>query len=253
MEYAAGAHHYDFDLDGPLFHDGIVTVTDCGNVVGDDADAGAIWDRGVEVIRPLVEHRVTPLVMGGLDAIPPIVAEPFAGVGEPLHVLHVDAHLDFRDEVGGERRGYSSPIRRIREMPHVGEIVQVGLRAVGSGRPSDVRDAIDAGNVLIKAEDLHAHGVATVVEHLERIGGRWLVTIDCDGLDPTIAPGVGWPEPGGLTFPQIATIVRALARRSSIAALVVTEFQPERDIAGMTALTVSRLFLNAIGLQRRPE
>ncbi|HSL12521.1 MAG TPA: arginase family protein [Actinomycetota bacterium] len=251
MEYASAAHHHDFDLDGPLFHDGHVTVTDCGNVVGDDTDPGAIWDRAIDVVRPLVERGVTPLVMGGLDAIPPIVAEPFAAAAEPLHVLHVDAHLDFRDEVGGERRGYSSPIRRIREMRHVGEIVQVGLRAVGSGRPSDVRDAIGSGNVLVKADEVHAFGVASVVDRLQRIGGRWMVTIDCDGLDPSIAPGVGWPEPGGLTFPQISTIVRALARRSSIAALVVTEYQPDRDIAGITALTVARLFLNTIGLQRR--
>jgi agmatinase len=165
-------------------------------------------------------------------------------------VLHVDAHVDFRDEVDGQRRGYSSPIRRIREMPHIGEIVQVGLRSVGSGRPSDVQDAVDAGNVLFTAAEIHLQGIAPVLERLDAVDGRWLVTIDCDGLDPTIAPAVGWPEPGGLTFTQIATIVRALARASRIAALDITEFQPDRDIAGMTSLTISRLLLNTIGLQR---
>jgi agmatinase len=250
QEYASVSHHYDFDLGGPLFRDGIVTVTDCGDVVGDDSDPDAIWERAVEAIRPLVEHGVVPLVLGGLDAIPPMVAQPFDATGERLNVLHVDAHVDFRDEVEGERRGYSSPIRRIREMPHVGEIVQIGLRSVGSGRPSDVRDALEAGNVLVTAADIHQHGVEPVLERLDAIDGRWLVTIDCDGLDPTIAPGVGWPEPGGLTFPHIATIVRALSRSSRVAAVDVTEFQPHRDIAGMTALTVSRLLLNLIGLQR---
>ena len=252
QRYAEAAHHHDFDLDGPLFRDGEVTVTDCGNVVGDDRNPDAIWDRGIEVVRPLVERGVVPLVLGGLDAIPPIVAQPFEVTSGPLHVLHVDAHLDFRDEVDGQRRGYSSPIRRIREMPHCGEIVQVGLRAVGSGRPSDVADALEAGNVLVKAEDVHRNGIGPVIERMDAIGGRWLVTIDCDGLDPSIAPGVGWPEPGGLTFPQIAGLVRSLARRSAIAAFVVTEFQPDRDIAGTTALSVARLLLNTIGLQRPP-
>jgi agmatinase len=89
-----------------------------------------------------------------------------------------------------------------------------------------------------------------VLERLDTADGRWLVTIDCDGLDPSIAPGIGWPEPGGLTFTQIASIVRSLARSSRIAAFAVTEFQPDRDIAGTTALTISRLLLNTIGLQR---
>lgn len=252
QEYASGAHHHDFDLGGPLFVDGIVTVTDCGDVVGDDADPDGIYERAVDALRPLVERGVVPLVLGGLDAIPPMVAQPFDATGERLNVVHVDAHLDFRDEVDGQRRGYSSPIRRIREMAHIGQIVQVGLRSVGSGRPSDVQDALEAGNVLVTAAEVHEHGVGPVLERLAAVDGRWLVTIDCDGLDPSIAPGVGWPEPGGLTFMQIASIVRSLARASKIAALDVTEFQPDRDIAGTTALTISRLLLNTIGLQRPP-
>ena len=251
QEYASISHHYDFDLGGPLFVDGVVTVTDCGNVVGDDAAPDAIWERAIEALRPLVERGVVPLVLGGLDAIPPIVAQPFDATGERINVLHVDAHLDFRDEVDGQRRGYSSPIRRIREMSHIGEIVQVGLRSVGSARPGDVQDAVDAGNVLVTAAEVHERGVGPVLDRLDGVEGRWLVTIDCDGLDPSIAPGVGWPEPGGLTFTQIASIVRWLARSSRVAAFDVTEFQPDRDIAGATALTISRLLLNTIGLQRR--
>jgi len=97
---------------------------------------------------------------------------------------------------------------------------------------------------------VHERGVGSVVERLtgER---RWVITIDCDGLDPTIAPGVGWPEPGGLTYPQIATLVRTLARRGQVAAIVVTEFQPARDIADTTARTIVRLLLQVIGLQGR--
>jgi agmatinase len=242
MEYGLAAHHHDFDLEGPLFADGVPTVT----------DPDAIWDRSVGVLRPLVAAGRVPLVLGGLDAIPPIVAQAFDGDPGPLNVLHVDAHIDFRDEVGGVRRGYSSPIRRIREMPHVGSVVQVGLRAVGSGRPDDVRDALAAGNVLVTAWELHEQGIGPLIQRLDETDGRWLVTIDCDGLDPSIAPGVGWPEPGGLTYPQVAGIVRALARRQAIAAMAVTEFQPARDQAQRTAQTIARLLINVIGLQRAP-
>ena len=246
MEYGVLSHHHDFDWGGPLFPDGIPTVTDCGDVTGDPADSDAIWNRGLDVVRALVDRGVTPLVLGGLDAIPPIVVGAFA---EPLHVLHVDAHIDFRQEVGGVTRGYSSPIRRIRELPHVDRVVQVGLRAVGSGRPSDVADAVAAGNELVTAWEVHERGIGAVVDRLAG-EGRWVITIDCDGLDPTVAPAVGWPEPGGLTYPQIATLVRALARDGRVAALVLTEFQPDLDPAGMTARTIVRLILQVIGLQR---
>lgn len=247
MEYGLLHLHHDFDWGGPLFPGGVSTVTDCGDVMGDLDDPEAIWDRGLDVVRALAARRVTPLVLGGLDAIPPIVVGAFE---ERLHVLHVDAHLDFREEVGGQRRGYSSPIRRIRELAHVDRIVQVGLRGVGSARPSDVDDARAAGNELVTAQEIHEQGIGTVVDRLAG-DGRWIVTIDCDGLDPTIAPAVGWPEPGGLTYPQIAALVRTLSGRDQVAGLVLTEFQPDLDIGGMTARTIVRLLLQVIGLQRR--
>jgi agmatinase len=245
MTYREMAHHYNFDWGGPLEDP---DVTDCGDVVGDDADPDGIWERGLEVTRALVAAGVTPLVLGGLDAIPPIVVGAF---DEPLHVLHVDSHLDFRQEVGGQPRGYSSPIRRIREMRNVERIVQVGLRGMGSARPSDVEDALARGNELVTAREVHDRGVGGAV--LDRLTDdrRWVVTIDCDGLDPTIAPAVGWPEPGGLTYPQMSAIVRWLAERNKVAALVVTEFQPDLDIGGITAMHIVRLLLLVLGLQER--
>ena len=244
MTYREMSHHYHFDWGGPL---GDPDVTDCGDVIGDADDADGIWGRGLDVTRALAERGVTPLVLGGLDAIPPIVV---GGFTEPLHVLHVDSHLDFREEVGGQTRGYSSPIRRIREMPHVERVVQIGLRGVGSARPSDVEEAVAAGNELVTAREIHEQGVASVVDRLGG-DGRWVVTIDCDGLDPTIAPAVGWPEPGGLTYPQISAIVRSLAERDRVAALVVTEFQPDLDIGGITAMHIVRVLMLVLGLQRR--
>jgi agmatinase len=244
MAFRGLSHHYNFDWGGPL---GDPDVSDCGDVVGDEADPDGIWDRGLEVSRALAGRGVTPLVLGGLDAIPPIVVGAFE---EPLHVLHVDSHLDFRQEIGGQTRGYSSPIRRIREMPHVERIVQVGLRGMGSARPSDVDEAVTAGNELVTAREIHERGIATVVDRLSD-DRRWVITIDCDGLDPTIAPGVGWPEPGGLTYPQISRIVRWLAERDRIAAFVVTEFQPDLDIGGITAMHVVRLLVLVLGLQHR--
>jgi agmatinase len=247
MEYRALSHHHHFDWGGPLYPGGEPTVTDVGNVVGDPDEPDGIWDRGLDVTRALVARGVTPLVLGGLDAIPPIVV---GGFDEPLHVLHVDSHLDFREEVNGVRRGYSSPIRRIRELPNVERIVQIGLRGMGSARPSDVEEAVASGNELVTAREIHERGIGTVLERLSD-DRRWVITIDCDGLDPTIAPAVGWPEPGGLTYPQMSAVVRWLAERDRVAAIDVTEFQSDLDQAGITAMHIVRLLLLVVGLQRR--
>lgn len=245
--YALNWSHFDFDTGAALFVDGAPTVTDCGNVETDVRNPDAVWDAGVEKLKPLTRAGRVPLVVGGLDSIPPIVVEAFDGLGT-YNVLHIDAHLDFREEVNGVTRGYSSPIRRIREYDFIDDVVQVGLRSMGSARPSDVNDAIAAGNRLISAWELHDTGAQAVLESLST-DNKWIITIDCDGLDPTIAPGVGWPEPGGLTYVQIATLVRGLARQGVVAAVVFTEFQPHLDVRGATAKTIARLFLNVMGLQ----
>ena len=88
------------------------------------------------------ELRERPLVVGGDDSIPPMVVGAYRDF-KRIHLLHIDAHIDFRDEVRGVRDGYSSPIRRIREMPWIDRIVQVGMRGPGSARPQDVADARD--------------------------------------------------------------------------------------------------------------
>ena len=91
-----------------------------------------------------------PILLGGDDS----VAEPFvAGWRDhgPVTVVQLDAHLDFRDEVDGESHGYSSPMRRASEMSWVRRIVHIGQRSVGSARPADVQDSVEAGNVIVRA------------------------------------------------------------------------------------------------------
>jgi agmatinase len=200
-------------------------------------------------MRTVLEAGAFPLVVGGDDSIPIPVFAAFEGRG-PVNVLHVDAHLDFRHERGGVTHGYSSVIRRIREMSHTGRIVQVGLRGVGSARAQEVGDALAAGNVLIRADDVHEHGPDLVIGQLPD-DAPWWVTIDLDGLDPSIAPGVGWPQPGGLTFWQIATILRSLAGEGRMIGIDLVEHAPAFDVRQLTLLTMTRLLLNVIGFASR--
>ena len=248
--YALNWGHYDFDFGEALFPDGRATVTDCGEVPTDIRNPDAIWQDGIDFLTALVSRGAVPLVVGGFDSIPPIVGGAFAS--EMVNVLHIDSHLDFRHERYGVTRGYSSPIRRLREYPWVKDIVQVGMRGAGSARPEDVEDARTSGNRIVTAWELHDAGARSVLESLTS-DGRWVITIDCDGLDTSIAPGIGAREPGGLTFHEARTLVAGLARQNKVAALVFTEYQPALDIQAMTAHTIVRLMINVVGAQRSPE
>lgn len=253
--YAAVLGHHDFDLGGPLVPAGLeATFVDCGDVVPGAAAAGleARLAAASAVIREVVASGAAPLVVAGDHSAPPVVVRGLPD-DRPLDILHVDAHLDFRDEVAGLRDGYSSPIRRLRELPWVRTIVQVGLRDVGSAREEDVLAARAAGNVLVRAEEVHERGAELLDELAGHFapGGRVYVTIDVDGLDPSCAPGTLWPAPGGLWFWQLARLVRAVASRCELAGMDVCEFVPARDPQGHTALAAARLLMIAAGAALR--
>jgi agmatinase len=250
QECQAEAHHYDFDLDGPLMPSGSPPdLIDYGDIVADPRDLEGSKRFATRVIQTALEGGALPFVIGGDHSITPIVVRAYADLGV-LNLLHIDAHLDFRDDVGGVTDGYSSPIRRVRELPFVGRIVQVGMRGVGSARPQEVRDAARAGNIVIKAIQVHEQGVQTVVNQLTG-DAPWYVSIDVDGLDPSIAPGTGYPVPDGLTYREAAGIIRAIAERGLLAGIDVTEIHPAIDLRGLTAITILRLLALAMGVSVR--
>lgn len=244
--YEGCAAHYDFDLGGPLIPDDAEGLfVDCGDVPGDPRDLAGNAQRATAVVRTLAAAGVIPLVVGGDHAIPPLVVRGLSDA-EPLDVLHIDAHLDFRDEVDGVKDGFSSPLRRLRDLPWVRHVVQVGLRDVGSARPGDVEAAVAAGNVLVPAEEVHRDGVDRII-NMFPADGRVYITVDIDGLDPSCAPGTLWPAPGGLFFWQTARLVRGVASRGRLAGMDVCEFAPSLDPQGHTALVIVRLLMLALG------
>jgi len=117
----------------------------------------------------------------------------FEGRGK-FAILQIDAHIDWRDEVQGLTLGLSSPMRRASEMAWIDRIVQVGVRGAGSARVSDYKDALAAGVTFVTARDVARFGVAAAIEAIPR-GAELIVTLDCDGLDPSVIPAVIGPPP----------------------------------------------------------
>ena len=242
--YNASAGHMNFDLDGPIVPAGVVVV-DIGDIEYDAGDGPGNRERLQHAVEQVLAVGAVPIVLGGDDSIPIPVLAAYHN-RRRVSIVQIDAHIDWRDEVAGERFGLSSTMRRCSEMPHVGTMIQVGRRGVGSARPSDAADARARGVHFVNAHDVHRFGVDPAVHALPS-GSSAFITVDIDGLDPSIVPGVVGPEPGGLTYWQAVELIDGVAARATIAGFDLVEFVPERDINGMGALVCFRIVAHAIG------
>jgi agmatinase len=141
-------------------------------------------------------------------------------------------------------------MRRASELPWVRRIVQVGLRGIGGSGRSELADAKAWGARIFTARDLRLQGMATVLDAIDD-DSDCLMTIDCDGLDPSVVPGVLVPQPGGLSYFDVIELMRGVASKATIVGLDVVEFVPERDVQNLGATAVARVVCNALGCIRK--
>lgn len=245
QEDAALVEHWDFDLGGPLFNGGPIACADLGDVETVRGDGIGNRARIEQKTQELLAQDIVPILMGGDDSVPIPFLTAFEAYG-PIWVLQIDAHIDWRDEIDGEQYGFSSPMRRASEMPHVAGIVQVGIRSVGSARKAEVDAAITYGSKIVTAREIHDHGVEAALRHLPE-GARIVITLDCDGLDPSIMPGVAARTPGGLSYTQAIDLIVGATTRGRIVGMDLVELLPPADLNGLSARTASRILVNAIG------
>jgi agmatinase len=160
------------------------------------------------------EHTISAGVSHGLlDAL-----------GTPLTVVQLDAHSDLRDEYEGTPFSHACVARRILEDPRVEQVLQLGVRSVDAEEVAFAR--ADERRVRVwYAEDVHDGGWRE--EFTARVRGRRVhLTIDVDGLDPSIVPATGTPEPDGLTWREALDIIRTTASAGSIAGIDCVELAP---------------------------
>ena len=241
--------HYDFDLGGLLLDGRPVRIVDCGDVPGDPLDISGNVTRARAAVQSILARGAVPVVLGGDDSVPIPVFRAFEGRG-PITLIQVDAHIDWRHEVGGMTEGYSSPMRRASEMAWIERIVQIGARGVGSARAREIQDAQAYGATIITAREVHRRGMDYVLEQIPD-GGQYVITIDCDGLDPSVMPGVNAPAPGGLSYYQVIDILHGLAGKGRVAGCDIVELAPSRDLGKISAVTAGRLLINLLGAMIR--
>jgi agmatinase len=240
-----GLDRYDFDIGGTLLDGKDIKVVDCGDVIGIAKDVAGNHARSEQAIRKILAAGALPIVLGGDHAIPIPVFRAYEGRG-PITLIQVDAHVDWRDVFHGVSDGLSSVIRRASELKHVDEIYQIGLRSAGSARLEEVEAALAYGAHLIPDIELQEVGMKTILDRIPD-GGNYYLTIDADGVDPTIMPAVAGPAPGGVNYPQMRTLIQGLVKKGNVVGMDIVEITPSRDVNGITAVTAGRFICNLIG------
>jgi len=238
MRMANFIGHHDFDTDAP-FASWHGRLADAGDLPLDPLDPAGNRLLVRDAVAGVLALGALPILFGGDDS----TGIPFLAAWEgrgPVTVVQLDAHLDYRDEVNGFRFGYSSPMRRAMEMRWVQRVIHLGQRGVGSARPSDVQDSLDAGNLIVPARDLMDRGTMAWADLLDR-SETFVIVLDVDGIDPTQLPAVRAPVPSGPDLAFVTSLFSRLVRRGTFAGLVITELEPPLDVNGISSLAVARL------------
>jgi agmatinase len=225
-------------------------IVDCGDVDVAYYDIDRNMELITSAVKAILDREALPVLLGGDHSVSfPIVRafERFA----PLDIVHVDAHLDFIDEVDGMKFASGSPLRRMRELGFVRHMTHFGIRDIRS-READYAEATRRGSRIFTREEIREGGTKTVLEKLPEMANVY-VTIDVDGFDPSIAPGTGSPTVDGLLYHEVRSLLQGVARGGKVVGFDVVEVNPSVDVHGQTSLLATTLiaeFLGAIFEQR---
>lgn len=150
-----------------------------------------------------------------------------------VHIIHFDAHTDLRDEYLGVGLSHACVIRRCHDLTGDGRIHQFGIR---SGERSEFRWAAEGHT------DLHKFNFDGLEATVKQLTGKPIYfTIDLDVLDPSIFPGTGTPEAGGVTFMQLFDAMRIVCNGCNIVAADVNELCPTYDQSGVSTAVACKV------------
>jgi len=233
-------------------------VVDFGDAAVIPADAVTTHAQIERTVGQVVSAGALPVILGGDHSITESNVRAVAARHGPVGLVHFDTHTDTGTEVFGVEISHGTPMYRL---VHDGQVagaryVQIGLRGYWPGE-AELSWQREQGITSFYMHDVRDLGIRDVVERtVARVGaGPVFLTVDVDVLDPSVAPGTGTPEPGGMTSADLLWACRELARRVELVGLDVVEVIPtavgSADVTALVADRVVREALTGVALRRR--
>ena len=151
---------------------------------------------------------------------------------QDIHILHFDAHADLREDYLGVGLSHACVLRRCWELVGDGKIFQFGIR-------SGDREEFRWGASHVNTHKFDLHGLE---ERLEQLGDTPVYfTLDLDVLDPSVFPGTGTPEPGGVSFEELRKAVTLVCQKANVVACDVNELSPPYDQSGVSTMVACKV------------
>ncbi len=196
-------------------------------------------------VKKIIEAKAIPVILGGDHSINIPCIEAFEDQ-ESIHVIQIDAHLDFVDERHGVRYGHGNPMRRASEKSYVSGMTQIGIRNVSSTAKEGYIDARAKGSKIFSVRHLREMGIDKILEQIPK-DKRYYITIDIDAFDPSIAAGTGTPSHGGFYYYEVLELIDGLTKKGKVIGLDLVEVAPDYDLTNSTSTLAAQLLMNVIG------
>jgi agmatinase len=197
-----------------------------------------VSDDFVEIERAvgeLLEKAEQPVLLGGDHSITYPILQAFAKRYPEVTIVHFDAHPDLYDEFEGSRVSHACPFARIMEEHLAKRLVQIGIRTLNRHQREQ---AEKFGVEMVQMRELPAY-------ELMAVHGPVYISFDMDVLDPAFAPGISHREPGGMTVREAIAHLHAI--EGTIVGADIVEYNPEQDVAGMTAVVAAKILKEILG------
>ena len=239
----AGA--YDFEDDVTYLPSDSTRIVDIGDADIIHTDTIKSHENIKFGVKKILAANAIPVVMGGDHSINIPCIDAFENE-EPIHLIQIDAHLDFVDERHGVKYGHGNPMRRASEKKYVSGMTQIGIRNVSSTAKEGYVDAREKGSKIFSVRHVRQMGLDKILNEIPK-GKRYYISIDIDAFDPSIASGTGTPSHGGFYYYEVLELIDGIIKQGSVVGLDLVEVAPDYDVTNSTSTLAAQLLMNTIG------
>lgn len=216
LEASPNMEFYDIETDSEVFRHGIATLDPVLEASTPEAMAKAVEEK----MDGILKDKKFPVMLGGEHSVSIGAFEAIAKHYEKFSILQLDAHSDMRDEYEGSPYNHACVMARGKDI--TSSIVQVGIRSTAT----EEKHNIDPDRIFYAHEIKETGDTTWMYEVSQKLLDHVYVTIDLDVLDPAYMPSTGTPEPDGLRYRDILTLLKLINERHNIIGLDVVELCP---------------------------
>ncbi len=245
LDASQQVEYYDDDHDREMWEVGIYTSEAIADTRSGAVSSEAMLDVTRSTVAKLIQDNKFVIALGGEHSITAgiVAAYQQAHPDEPFTVVQIDAHGDLRHEYEGSIHNHACVMKRVVDMGL--PTVQVGIRSICK----EEAELIKAQNLVV----IRARDIALQPDWMTRAWAgiqtqKVFLTIDLDGIDPTLMPGVGTPEPGGLHWFALLTFLQHIFEQHDVIGADVMELAPIADSV-VSEFTAAKLVYKLIGYQ----